>query len=243
MAGSLREARLSSSLALIRGLKARLHSAADPLKAPAMRAYMKSEMPYLGIPAPKLRALAKAVFAAHPLASAEQWRDTVLRIWRGARHREERYAGISLAGYQKYAAFRDLDAIPMYEEMITSGAWWDYVDSIASQHLGAMLRRYPRQMRSLLLRWSRDADMWKRRSAILAQLSFREETDLTLLYRCLEPSLRSSEFFLRKAIGWALRQYAWTDPDEVRRYVLEHESELSPLSRREALKNIAHHAD
>ena len=82
------------------------------------------------------------------------------------------------------------------------------------------------------------ANIWKRRSAILIQLKAKEQTDLDFLYACIEPSLDSKEFFLRKAIGWALRQYAWTDPVEVRRYVVANEARLSGLSRREALKNL-----
>jgi len=86
--------------------------------------------------------------------------------------------------------------------------------------------------------WSRSRDMWKRRTAILCQLSFKSDTDLTLLYDCIEPNLDDREFFIRKAIGWALRQHAWTDPGEVRRYVTRNKARLSPLSVREALKNI-----
>ena len=81
--------------------------------------------------------------------------------------------------------------------------------------------------------------MWKRRTSIICQLGFKRDTDLDLLYACIRPSLGSKEFFLRKAIGWALRQYAWTDPGEVQRYVRDHEGKLSPLSRREALKNVS----
>ena len=93
-------------------------------------------------------------------------------------------------------------------------------------------------MKTRMLRWSRARDMWKRRSAIVCQLGFEEDTDLDLLYACIEPPLDSDEFFLRKAIGWALRQYAWTDPDEIVRYVREHEDRLAGLSRRDALKNV-----
>ena len=93
-------------------------------------------------------------------------------------------------------------------------------------------------MRKAMLAWSTDADLWKRRSAILCQIRAKDKTDLELLYACIEPSLDSKDFFLRKAIGWALRQYAWTDPEEVRRYVAGHADRLSGLSRREALKNI-----
>jgi 3-methyladenine DNA glycosylase AlkD len=126
----------------------------------------------------------------------------------------------------------------MYEEMIVTGAWWDLVDGIAAHRLGTLLRRFPREMNREMLAWSRSDDLWKRRSAILCQLTFKKATDLELLYAAIGPALASKEFFLRKAIGWALRQLAWTDPKEVRRYVREHEKELSPLSRREALKNV-----
>ena len=88
-----------------------------------------------------------------------------------------------------------------------------------------------------MLAWSTD-DMWKRRSAILCQNKAKTATDLPFLYACIEPALESKEFFLRKAIGWALRQYAWTDPAEVTRYVRANEARLSGLSRREALRNV-----
>ena len=127
----------------------------------------------------------------------------------------------------------------MYEEMITSGAWWDFVDAIATHQLGELLRKHPAEMSAILRQWAAGEDIWKRRSAILAQISFKGDTDLKLLYDCIEPSLGASEFFLRKGIGWALRQYAWTDPAEVIRFVRRHEARLSPLSKREALKNVA----
>ena len=90
-----------------------------------------------------------------------------------------------------------------------------------------------------MLAWSRDRDMWKRRTSIICQLRFKADTDLELLTACIEPSLDSKEFFLRKAIGWALRQYAWVDPDWVVAVRFCHASQLSPLSRREALKNVS----
>jgi 3-methyladenine DNA glycosylase AlkD len=123
--------------------------------------------------------------------------------------------------------------------MIVEGAWWDYVDDIAEHRVGPLLRAFPSRMRATMLAWSRSSDMWKRRTSIICQNFFKSETDLELLYACIEPSLASREFFLRKAIGWALRQYAWTDPREVARYVRERETELSGLSKREALKNVA----
>ena len=223
---------------LVRAARKALRDVADPAKAPIMQAYMKSEMPYLGIQATPLRKVARAVFSAHKIESFPEWRDTVLELWRGARYREERYIAIELAGYPAHRQFRTLDALPMYEEMITTGAWWDYVDSIASHRLGELLRLYPAEMRRVLRKWAKSDDMWKRRSAILCQLKARAGTDLGLLHACIEPSIDSRKFFLRKAIGWALREFAKTDADEVRRYVAANEGRLSGLSKREALKNI-----
>lgn len=203
-----------------------------------MQAYMKSAMPYHGVPATPMRAVFKQLFADVQWATAEDWQAQVLAIWRGAQFREERYAAIHLSGHRRADAFQTPDALPMYEEMIVTGAWWDYVDTIAARRVGPLLKRYPDPMKGIMLAWSRSDDIWKRRTSILCQLAFKAETDLELLYACIEPSLSSREFFLRKGIGWALRQYAWTDPAEIVRYVRAHEDALSPLSKREALKNI-----
>jgi 3-methyladenine DNA glycosylase AlkD len=227
-----------ANTALAAALRVALSAAADPARVPGMQAYMKSAMPYIGVSAVTLRQVCRALFKDLCWESAQDWHADVLAIWRGAVFREERYAAIELTGVKPARPFQDLAALPMYEEMIVTGAWWDYVDAIAGQRLWAILQREGAAMKRKMRDWSTDRDMWKRRSAILCQLKAKEQTDVDLLYACIEPSLGSSEFFLRKAIGWALRQYAWTDPDEVRRYVAQNESRLSGLSRREALKNI-----
>jgi 3-methyladenine DNA glycosylase AlkD len=227
-----------NSLPLAQALRSALARVAEPERAAPMQAYMKCSMPYLGVSAVPLRKVCREVFASLELKTAAAWRRAVLGLWRGACFREERYCAIELAGVRRFDAFQDMAALPMYEEMIVTGAWWDLVDGIASHRLGTLLRRFPREMKREMLAWSRSDDLWKRRSAILCQLTFKKDTDLDLLYAVVEPALSSKEFFLRKAIGWALRQHAWTDPREVRRYVREHENELSPLSKREALKNV-----
>jgi len=221
---------------MIDELRRQLRKLADPSKAGPMQAYMKSAMPYHGVPTPALRSLCKRLFKAHPCSTEPEWREACLTLWRNARFREERYAAIELTGYKLYNPWQTMATLPMYEEMIVTGAWWDYVDAIATQRLGGLLKSYPKKMSAKMLQWSRSRDLWKRRSAILSQLHFKQETDLTLLYACIEASLDSREFFLQKAIGWALRQYAWTNPEEIRRYCATHR--LSKLSRREALKNI-----
>ena len=220
-------------------LRRELEAVADPTRAPAMQAYMKSSMPYLGVVAPLVRAACRRAFAGHPLPSAAAWQRAVLGLWRNAGFREERYAAIALSGDRRARAFQTPAALRMYEEMIVSGAWWDYVDELATHRVGPLLRTYPGPMARTMRAWSRSPDLWKRRSAILCQNSFKDATDLDLLYACIGPSLASSEFFLQKAIGWALRQYAWTDPHAVVRWVRAHADRLSPLSRREALKNVA----
>jgi 3-methyladenine DNA glycosylase AlkD len=204
-----------------------------------MRAYMKSAMPYHGVPLPLVRKICKRTFAELEFANAEDWQEQVLALWRGAAFREERYGALYLAGDKRAQAFQTPAAMRMYEEMIVTGAWWDYVDEIASHRVGPILKAYPGPMRRKMLAWSKSDNLWKRRTSILCQLGCKAETDLDLLYACIEPSLSSKEFFLRKAIGWALRQYAWTDAEEIRKYCARERDRLSPLSRREALKNVS----
>jgi len=227
-----------ASLPLVEAVHAALAALADPSKAPAMQRYMKSAMPYLGVPTPPLRRACREVFDLHPLDDFAAWRDTILALWRGATHREHRYAAIELASARRYAAWQTMRALPMYEQMIVGGAWWDYVDTLAHR-LGDILRREPASMQRRLRSWSRSPDVWKRRAAILSQLGFKHDTDLALLHDCIAPSMASDEFFLKKAIGWALRDLAWSDPATVIRYVRRWEDALSPLTRREALKNVA----
>jgi 3-methyladenine DNA glycosylase AlkD len=223
---------------LMSKIRAALREAGDPARAPAMQAYMKSAMPFHGVPTAALRQVCKAIFADMPFATASHWQAQVLDLWRDACFREERYAALYLAGDKRARPFQTLAAMKMYEELIVTGAWWDYVDDIASHRIGAILEDYPAPMRRKMLSWSKSTNLWKRRTAIICQLGFKAETDLELLYACIEPSLGSREFFLQKAIGWALRQYAWTDEAEIRKYVRLNRVHLSALSRREALKNI-----
>ena len=224
--------------ALGRAIRRALKARADPVRATQMQRYMKSAMPYYGVSAPVQKQVWREVFAAHPLDSCAEVGEAAMDLWRGARYREERYAAVALTDLRRYDDCQTMTAVPLYEEMIVTGAWWDYVDVLASHHLGAVLRHDPARMKPLLRRWARAGDsLWQRRAAILSQLRFKDDTDLALLYDCLEPNLADREFFIRKAIGWALRQYAWTDAREVRRYVAGNRSRLSPLSIREALKN------
>jgi len=222
---------------LAAALRSGLAAAANPERAPGMQAYMKSEMPYRGVSAPEMRAIAKRVIAEHPLSSCDEWRAAILELWRGAQFREERYAAMELIAHRGHRDCRTPEVLPMYDELITTGAWWDYVDEVA-HHVAELLQKYPDEMRPVMRAWSTDENLWKRRVSIICQISFKKDTDLELLYATIEPNVAERNFFIRKAIGWALRAYAWTDPKEVARYVAANESRLSGLSRREALKNI-----
>ena len=203
-----------------------------------MRAYLKSEMPCLGLTAAAMRQIVKDRAAEHPVRTAAEWQRVALTLWRDAAFREERHAAIEFIRLRSFRPYRVLAAVPTFEEMIVTGAWWDLVDPLATHVLGDVLEDEPRRTAVLMRRWSKDADMWKRRSSILCQIGFKARTDLGLLYDCIEPNLADRQFFIRKAIGWALRAHAWTDPREVKRYVKANRTRLSGLSLREALKNL-----
>jgi 3-methyladenine DNA glycosylase AlkD len=218
-----------------------MSAAANPTRAAAVQAYMKSTMPYYGINMPEVRAMTRRIFNA-TAANCEEWQQTILALWRGARFREERYVAQILLEMKPIRECLTPDDLPWLEEMVVTGAWWDLVDELATV-IGDVLRRHPKRMRPLMRRWSTDRDLWKRRVSIICQLKFKRDTDLDLLYANIEPNLADRDFFIRKAIGWALRQYAWTDPHEVARYVRANDARLSGLSKREALKNIGDHGN
>ena len=209
-------------LPLLEQLRAELIQVAEPSRAPGMQAYMKSALPYHGVSAAVMRKVCQQVFAGLHFESAAHFRAAVLALWHAAQFREERHAAIELTELRLARPFEDLTALPMYEEMIVSGAWWDYVDPLATHRLSALVKRAPQPMAAAMREWSRSDNLWKRRSAILCQLPLKADTDLALLQECIAPALTSREFFLRKAIGWALRQYARTSPQWVLDYVQAH---------------------
>jgi len=200
-----------------------------------MQSYMKSAMPYLGVPMPATRLIARRAIAALPPHDVGDLRDSATALWRTAAFREERYAANELTG-ARMAAGR-LELLPLYVEMIVTGAWWDHVDGV-NPRIGDLLLAHRSEMLPLIRQWSVDPDRWLRRSSIICQLGCRDRTDVDLLTEVVVANLADPEFFVRKAIGWALRQYARIDPDWVRAFVLTHEGSMSPLSRREATKHL-----
>lgn len=196
-------------------------------------------MPFLGIPVPVVRATVRTVLAdpAYAITQRRDWEATVLALWDGATHREERYAALGLLRHARHRAWRDRELAPLLRHLVLTGAWWDLVDE-TSQVIGEVLAADHR-FASVVRGWAVDDDLWLRRAAIISQLGAKDRTDADLLHACIEPNLGDRAFFVRKTIGWALRRYAETDPDWVRAVVAEWGEKLSPLSRREALRHLA----
>lgn len=222
---------------IAKAIRAQLSRHKDPKAAAGAKAYMKSEMPFYGVAAPELRKICGAVFEAHPISMAADWRRIIAELWDLATHREERYAAIELAAYPPYQRFISLASLPLCRRMIQEGAWWDYVDSLAHR-VAVLLATYPDRIKPTLRAWARHENIWLRRVAIISQVGFREQTDVGLLHDCIAPSLQAPEFWLRKAIGWALREHAKANPEDVRQYLMAHQADLSPLSRKEAMKGF-----
>jgi 3-methyladenine DNA glycosylase AlkD len=227
---------MSADASLVAAVRDGLAALGDPVKAAQMQAYMKSTMPFRGVPTPPRRNLMKRLFDAGPPRDRLTWEATVRALWDEAGFREERYAAIDLCGHRSARAWQDVETMPLYEYLIVTGAWWDHVDAVAIHFVGALLRADPKRVTPTIRRWSTAPDRWLRRSAIIVQNGSRRVTDTRLLAEVIAVNLGDGDFFIRKGIGWALREYAKTDGDWVRAFVAGHE--LSPLSRREATRHL-----
>ena len=225
---------MAADVELIAAVRAALREAQPDLARP-MQAYMKSATPFLGVRVPAMRTLTRGEAKLRPFATSADLIDTVLRLWREAAYREERYAAITLLDTPAARRHRDPALLPALEELIVTGAWWDYVDELAHR-AGDLLLSWLAEVRPAILTWTRSEDRWLRRASIICQLGMRDRADVELLTVTIEAAIGDSDFFLRKAVGWALRDYARTDPAWVRSFAETHD--LSPLSRREALKHL-----
>lgn len=229
---------MSADDALIDDLRTTLAAHADPARAAPMQRYMKSVMPFHGIQTPLRRTLLRQACKRHPLRSTAALNATMRALWRSATHREQRYCAIELARTGANAQLMALALRPVFEDFIVEGAWWDYCDDISGAAIAWLLEHHPAPMQPLLRRWAHGQNLWLRRAAFLCQRRRRDNVDARLLYDCILPSIDSPEFFLRKGIGWALRERAYTAPDEVRAFCKQYATRLAPLTLREALKNI-----
>ena len=221
---------------LVRFVQSRLAPLACAENARAMAAYMKSEMPFYGVKTPDRRPISREAVRRFPPEDRQAYERGVLALWR-LPHREEKYAAIAYA--RGFRAHIGLASLPLYERLVREGRWWDFIDEIAAHLVGKVLLDHRDDVRPLMDRWVADDDMWIRRTAILSQLRHKQRTDAERLFAYCLARAHEKEFFIRKAIGWALRQYSYAAPEVVRNFLVEHRDRLSPLSVREGAKRLA----
>ena len=159
-------------------------------------------------------------------------------LWDEAEYREERYAALAIARHRLARPWLDSGSVPLFRHLVVTGAWWDVVDEVATHLVGEALRAHRDELTPVLWSWASDDDLWIRRTAVICQVGAKGETDAGPLRHAIEQNVDDRTFWLRKAIGWALRDYARVDPDWVWSEVERLGDRLSGLSRREALKHL-----
>lgn len=215
-------------------LTATYAAAADPDRAASMRAYMKDVAPFLGLTTPVRRALSRTVLEGTPRPEESDCAAIALRCWE-LPQREYHYFAVDYL--RRYVGRCSSGFLPVARYLVSTVPWWDTVDALASHVVGGLVAADPR-LATDMDAWIVDDDMWVARSALLHQLRYKERTDTERLFTyCLRQS-GHSDFFIRKAIGWCLREYAKTDPEAVRGFLAREKGRFAPLSVREALKNI-----
>ncbi|MGW5477791.1 DNA alkylation repair protein [Streptomyces sp. NPDC004008] len=209
-------------------------AAADPERAASMRAYMKDVAPFLGLTTPVRRALSRTVLAGTIRPDETDCTALALRCW-ALPEREYHYFAVDCL--RRHVGQLSSGFLPVTRHLVSTVSWWDTVDALAAHVVGGLVAADPK-LRGAMDTWIEDDDLWIARTALLHQLRHKEATDTGRLFAyCLRRS-SDPDFFLRKAIGWALREYAKTDPEAVREFVAREGARLSPLSVREALKNL-----
>ena len=215
-----------------------LRGAGDPGRAVQQQAYMKSALPYYGVQTPQVRQICRTALRAHPISDADALTSVVKDLWGNATHREEWYAALSILMAPAHRAFRSSAFLLLYERLIVSGAWWDVVDDIATHAVRELLVTDPSPVRPTVRRWAASDDPWLRRASLVCQVGAKDRTDVDLLAYVIERNLADRDFFMRKGIGWALRDYSKTDASWVRRFIEAHRHAMSPLSLKEASKYV-----
>ncbi|MEV6833691.1 DNA alkylation repair protein [Streptomyces sp. NPDC051133] len=209
-------------------------AAGDPERAESMRTYMKDVAPFLGIPAPARRALSRTVLAGTPRPDEADCTAIALRCW-ALPEREYHYFAVDYL--RRHAGRCSSGFLPVTRYLVTTVPWWDTVDLLAAHVAGRLVAADP-ELAAAMDAWIDDADLWVVRTALLHQLTWKERTDADRLFGyCLLQS-GHPDFFIRKAIGWALREYAKTDPGAVRAFLAREGGRFAPLTVREALRTI-----
>lgn len=206
---------------------------ANEANAAPMKRYMKNRFEFLGIKTPDRRTLTRQFIQKHGLPARPTLLPTLHRLY-AYPFREMHYTATELA--EKVLKTPTESELAVVDFLLSHNQWWDTIDMVATKIVSAWMWHNPSKRLEVFSRWNESPDLWLNRTAILFQLKYREKTDLNLLQEALQRHAASPEFFHRKAIGWALREYAKTDPEWVLEFVAT--NDLAPLSRRNALKNI-----
>jgi 3-methyladenine DNA glycosylase AlkD len=222
------------AVVLVDRLARAFDQARDPVRAVGAAAYMRDQFPFLGLTSAVRRAQARAALASLPPPAESELRDVALACWARDEREFQQFACDYLTRHITVAGPAFLDTAA---ELITTKSWWDTVDPLATHVVAGLVRRHP-ALTARMDEWSGAADKWLVRTAILHQLHYRGATDAGRLFGYCARQAGHRDFFVRKAIGWALRHYARTDPDAVRTFLTTHADALSPLSIREASKHL-----
>jgi 3-methyladenine DNA glycosylase AlkD len=204
----------------------------NEMNRPSMERYMKNHFRFLGIKTPERRQLIKDVVQQHGLPNDLS---ILKEIW-DLEEREFQYVALDLLSKEYKKA--EKERIQFYEQLITDKSWWDTVDTIAGSLISLHFLRFPDLIHDYTGKWIQSENMWLQRAAILHQLKFKQQTDEERLFKYIKIVSSSKEFFIQKAIGWALREYSKINPTSVKDFVTKNENILAPLSKREALKRI-----
>ncbi|MEU7584022.1 DNA alkylation repair protein [Streptomyces sp. NPDC041068] len=219
---------------VVERLVASYSAAADPERAAQMKAYMKDVAPFLGLTSPERRDLARAVLAGTPRPDEADCAALALRCWELP---EREYAYFAVDYLRRHVKRCSSGFLPVARHLVTTHSWWDTVDLLAAHVVGGLVAADP-ELRSVMDEWIEDDNLWVARTALLHQLRHKTATDTDRLFAYCVRQSGHPDFFIRKAIGWCLREYAKTDPDAVRAFVEAERGRLAPLSVREALKNL-----
>jgi 3-methyladenine DNA glycosylase AlkD len=211
---------------------------ANAENANGMKAYLLNQFEFFGLKTPARRALCKEHYKQYPVKDLKEL-ETIVKECFSLAQREFHYFAIELFGHHK--KLWQPSSIKMMEYCLLHKSWWDSVDGMASEWLGPYFKLFPEQIVPVTLKWNLSKNMWLQRSSIMFQKAYKKNTDTALLSKYILNCSRSKEFFIQKAIGWALREYSKTDPKWVVQFVKQHK--LASLSAREALKRITDFTD
>ncbi len=206
---------------------------ANAENAAQMKAYMRNQYDFFGIKAPAQLQIRREFLHSQGLPEISHLSELIRELWEQP---EREFQHFAIALLEKYSKKADAGIIEILEWIIVTKSWWDTVDFIAAILVGNHFKQFPDLIPVFTEKWMNSGNFWLQRSALLFQLKYKKQTDLKLLFGFIEKLSGSREFFIRKAIGWTLREYSKTDPDMVIRFLETHQ--LQPLSKKEALKVI-----